>query len=163
TTASDHAASPFQLRPLGPGSPAENPSTSSTGAQAGAYVTFDARREPTVQIRVAISFVSIDNARQNLVAAIPTWSLDRVRDDTRPTWERLLDLIRVSGGSNQERRTFYTMLYHALLGPTVFSDTNGQYLGMDGEVHFAEGFTQYTTFSGWDIYRSQIALLAMLV
>ena len=59
-------------------------------------------------------------------------------------------------------RTFYTMLYHALLGPRTFSDASGRYRGMDGRVQRARGFTKYADFSGWDVYRSQMQLLAML-
>jgi predicted alpha-1,2-mannosidase len=162
-TATDRVDRPFQLRPLGPGSLMPNPPTWSNGAQAGAYVTFDARRDRSVNARVGISFVGVENARQNLRAEVSTRSLEAVRNDTREAWERLLGKVRIRGGSPAARRTFYTMLYHVFLGPTVFSDANGEYLGMDGEVHLAEGFTQYTTFSGWDIYRSQVALLAMLV
>ncbi|HUL98994.1 MAG TPA: GH92 family glycosyl hydrolase [Mycobacterium sp.] len=163
TTAMDHADKPFHLRPLGPNSQVKDPPTSSNGAQAGAYVTFDTRSERTVQVRVAISFIDVDHARANLAAEMPAWTFDGIRTATAAAWDELLNLVQVSGGSLKDRRTFYTMLYHALLGPTVFSDATGEYLGMDGTVHSTAGRTQYTTFSGWDMYRSQVALLAILV
>ncbi len=163
TTATDHVDRPFHLRPLGPGSLMPTPPAWSNGAQAGAYVTFDTRGDRSVNVRVAISYVGVENARQNLTAEVSTRTLESVRNDTRLEWEQLLGKVRIRGGSLAARRTFYTMLYHVFLGPTIFSDANGEYLGMDGEVHVADGFTQYTTFSGWDIYRSQVALLAMLV
>jgi len=160
TAAADHAEAPFHLRPL---SGLPDPPTTSNGAQAGAYVTFDTRRDRGVEVRVGISYVSIDNARDNLRTENAGRAFESVRNATRAAWSELLGRVRILGGAREDRRTFYTMLYHALLGPTVFSDANGQYMGMDGQVHTAGDRTQYTTFSGWDIYRSQIPLLALLV
>jgi len=158
--AADHAESPSHLRPIS-GFP--DPPSRSNGAQAGAYVTFDTRDQSVVQARVGISWVGIDNARANLAAENPGWDFASVRDAARAEWNALLGRIRVRGGEAADLRTFYTMLYHALLAPNVFSDANGEYAGMDGEVHRAEGGTRYTSFSGWDVYRSEIPLLAMLV
>jgi len=160
TTAADHAESPLHLRPI---SGFSDPQSNSNGAQAGAYVTFDTRRNPIVHARVAVSWVSVDNARDNLRAESRGWDLDELRGAARAQWNDLLGRIRVRGGEPSDVRTFYTMLYHALLAPNIFSDANGEYAGMDGEVHRTEGFTQYTTFSGWDVYRSEIPLLAIVV
>lgn len=159
TVSEDHADNPFHLRPI---TGFLNPPSSSNGTQAGAYLTFDAREERTVQVRVGISFVGVENARENLHAESPHWRFDDVRRRTRRQWSRLLSRIRVRGGDRADRRTFYTMLYHALLAPTVASDVNGASMGMDGRVHAGDGSTRYANFSGWDIYRSQIPLLAIL-
>ncbi len=159
TAAADHADAPFHLRPV---SGVPDPATVSNGAQAGAYVTFDTRRQHAVQARVAISYVSVENARDNLRSENPDWAFDRTREAANTTWNDLLGRVRARGGSPEDIRTFYTMLYHALLGPNVFSDVDGQYMGMDERVHSADGFTHYTTFSGWDIYRSEIPFLAMI-
>ncbi len=159
TASEDHAGGPLHFRPI-TGFP--DPPTASNGAQAGAYLTFDAHRERMVQVRVGLSFVSVENARENLRAESRHWRFDDVRRRARRQWRRLLSRIRVRGGERTERRTFYTMLYHALLAPTVASDVNGASMGMDGSVHADAGFTRYTNFSGWDIYRSQIPLLAVL-
>jgi predicted alpha-1,2-mannosidase len=159
-SASDHAESPFHLRPI---SAFPDPPSTSNGAQAGAYVTFDTRDDGVVLARVAISYVSVENARENLRAENAGRSFEAIREAARAEWNDLLGRVRVKGGAPEDVRTFYTMLYHGLLGPNVFSDTNGEYAGMDGEVHRADGFTQYTTFSGWDVYRSEIPLLAILV
>src|SRR5581483_1003967 len=87
---------------------------------------------------------------------------DVLRRATR-AWGDLLGEIQVSGGTAGQRATFYAALYHALLFPSVFSDANGQYLGFDGRVHsLPDGHVQYTNFSGWDIYRSEIQLLTLL-
>ena len=151
---------PFQLRPLGQ---APNSPTYSCGAQAGAYVTFDTRDEPEVRVQVAVSYVSVDAARDNLLREQGDgFDLEGVRRAAHDAWRDALGRIEIRGGEDDDRRTFYTMLYHALLAPTVFGDGDGRYFGMDGAVHDAGGRTRYTTFSGWDVYRSQIPLLAML-
>lgn len=128
-------------------------------AQAGAFVGFGGRR---VEARVGISYVSVDNARANLEAEIGGKTLPAVRGAATAAWNDALGRISVSGGKRQDIRRFYTALYHALLHPSTVSDANGQYAGMDGEVQQAEGFVKYSDFSGWDVYRTQIPLLAML-
>ncbi|MBY0278255.1 GH92 family glycosyl hydrolase [Candidatus Binatia bacterium] len=151
---------PFQLRPLGqaPKSP-----THSCGAQAGAYVTFDARDRREVRVRVAVSYVGVDAARDNLRREQGDgFDVEGVRRAAHEAWVDALGRVAIRGGEDADRRTFYTMLYHALLAPTSFSDADGRYFGMDGAVHDAGGRIRYTTFSGWDVYRSQIPLLAML-
>ena len=130
-------------------------------AQAGAFVTFG-RGQRTVEVRVGISYVSVENARANLEAEVGGRSLGAVRGAASATWNETLGRVAVSGGKPAHTRRFYTALYHALLHPSTFSDANGEYIGMDGQVHLAEGFTKYTDFAGWDVYRSQIPLLAML-
>ena len=133
-----------------------------TGAHAGAYVSFDTQNARAVPVRVGISYVSVANALGNLAADHPSWSLDAVKERAQARWAELLGRIRVSGGSQAQEETFYTALYHALLFPNVFSDANGEYLGEDGHVHTAAGYTQYTNFSEWDIYRGEMQLLALL-
>ncbi len=132
-------------------------------AETGAYVTMDATHRPRITVRVGISFVSIANARHNLEAETAGRSFRSVRNRAHRAWNEKLGLIRVGGGSRPDRRTFYTDLYHAMIAPRTFSDANGQYPGMDGRVHSADGHVQYTDFSGWDVYRSEVPLLALLV
>ena len=128
-------------------------------AQAGAFVGFGGRR---VEVRVGISYVSVENARANLDAEVGGQSLAAVRGAATAAWNEVLGRIGVSGGKREDIARFYTALYHVLLHPSTVSDADGQYMGMDGEVHQAEGFVKYSDFSGWDVYRSQIPLLAML-
>ena len=156
---SGHTDGPFHLRPV---TGLRNPPHTSNTVRAGTWVTFDTTTDPVVEARVGISFVSVDNARANLAAESPGFDVDAARAEARATWNALLGRIDVAGGSTEDTRTFYTMFYHALLAPTVFSDANGEYLGMDGAVHTAEGTTRYANFSGWDIYRGEIQLLALL-
>ncbi|HVX66398.1 MAG TPA: GH92 family glycosyl hydrolase [Bryobacteraceae bacterium] len=131
------------------------------GPRVGAYWSFAASTR-MVRIRVGISFVSVANAQANLRREIPDWDFEKVRQDARAAWNDALGRVQVQGGTDSDRRVFYTALYHSLIHPSVFSDVNGEYLGFDGEVHTDGGHPQYTNFSGWDIYRSQVQLLAML-
>ena len=137
-------------------------SRSVKGAKSGGFVTFDTTKERAVRVKVGLSYVSAENARLNLRAENAGWDFDAVRARARARWNDALRRIEVSGGTLAERQVFYTALYHTLLHPTVFGDANGQYLGFDDKVHSSPVHTQYTNFSGWDIYRSQIPLVAFL-
>jgi len=133
-----------------------------SGKHSGAYVAFNTLQNPLVQVKVGISFVSVANAYANLLAEIPAWNFDAIHQKARASWNARLGLIQVTGGTLEQRQIFYTALYHTFFHPNVFSDVNGQYLGFDRKVHIARGYTQYENFPGWDMYRSLIALLALL-
>jgi len=105
--------------------------------------------------------VSLANAAANLAAEDPGWSLGALEARATSRWNALLGRDRIGGGTPAEQRTFYTALYHSLLHPNVVSDANGQYAGEDGRVHHAAR-PQYANFSEWDIYRSEIELIALL-
>jgi predicted alpha-1,2-mannosidase len=107
--------------------------------------------------------VSVADARANLAAEQPSFGFDRVRRAARTAWDDALGRVEVGGGTDGQRTMFETALYHALLQPRSFSDVDGSYPGMDGHVHVARGFTMYADFSGWDVYRSQIPLLSLLM
>jgi predicted alpha-1,2-mannosidase len=154
---------PFRVWSVWNGSRVTHHGRAAAGVHVGASVGFGTPDVPTtVLARVGISFVSVGNALANLRAEIPNWSFDTVRSAATDAWNAALNHIQVSGGTAAEREIFYTALYHSLLFPSVFSDTNGQYVGMDGAVHADDGHPQYTNVSGWDVYRSQIPLLALL-
>ena len=146
-----------------PGGPPSIPGNPSGTAQSGAYLTFDATQDRVVEVRVGLSYVSTADALQNLEDETGTRTFDQLRASANATWNRALGAVRVGGGTVRDRRTFYTALYHALLEPSVFSDDNGSYMGMDGRVHtLPPGHLQYANFSEWDVYRSEIPLVAML-
>jgi len=128
----------------------------------GAWVAFDASTNRVVTVKVGLSYVSTANAAANLEAEDPGWSLRSVQQKAMQSWNAALDRIDVQGGSTTQEQIFYTALYHSLLDPSVFSDDNGQYEGFDDHVHDTHGRTQYTNFSGWDIYRSEIPLLSVI-
>lgn len=133
------------------------------GRGSGGYVTFAGGQ--TVNVRVGISFVSQANAQANLQAENPAGTtFDTVRQRAHDAWNTELSRVEITGGTTAQHTTFYTALYHSLLHPNVFSDTNGQYMGMDQQLHTVSGSqqAQYANFSGWDAYRSQLQLVALL-
>ncbi len=139
-------------------------SAATAGVHTGAWVTFDTRRQRVVEMKVAISYVSEADAFANLAAEDPGWDFAKVAGDARADWNHWLSRIRVDGGTRDQQVQFYSALYHVLLHPNVFSDANGNYIGFDNKVHTltkGQDF-QYANFSGWDIYRSEIPLLALL-
>ncbi|MFC8730882.1 GH92 family glycosyl hydrolase [Luteimicrobium sp. NPDC057192] len=135
------------------------------GKGSGAYVTFPAGTDK-VQVKVAISYVSPENAELNLQAENPAaQTFDQTRDAAVAQWDKALNAAQVGGGTDAQRTTFYTALYHAMLEPTLTSDVDGRYLGGDRKVHSVTKKyqdQQYGTFSGWDQYRGQVQLLALL-
>lgn len=119
----------------------------------------DGERE--LVLKVAISPVSEDNAMANLDAEMPHWDFDRVRADARQQWSQALAAVDVEAPQD-DRRSFYTALYHTLMGPSLFMDSDGRYRGPDNAVHQADGYTNYSTFSLWDTYRALHPLLTLV-
>lgn len=115
-----------------------------------------------LQFKVALSSVSCANARANLEAELPGWDFDRVRADARDDWNRVLACVQVQTDDEQARRIFYTSLYHLFMAPTLYADVNGEFRGHDGQIHRADGWTNYSTFSLWDTYRAYHPLLTII-
>ncbi|HEU4731237.1 MAG TPA: GH92 family glycosyl hydrolase [Kofleriaceae bacterium] len=136
--------------------------SSTSGTSTGAFVTFDTRTSPVVQVAVALSYVSVANASQNLAAENPSFDFAARRAAADAAWNAMLNRVQVTGGATGDLQKFYTALYHALSSPNVASDVNGQYRGFDNVVHAASGMTVYQNYSGWDIYRSWAALMAFV-
>jgi predicted alpha-1,2-mannosidase len=159
---------PFSAYSAWSGNALSKGATNGAGPASGAFITFNAPANRTVLVKLGISYVSAANARDNMekenpVSAFSTKDFDKAVRSTSGIWNSWLNKIQVSGGTTEERETFYSMLYHALLGPSVVSDANGQYMGYDGQIQTtADGRTQYGIFSGWDIYRSECQLLGMI-
>ena len=161
TGAKDVSPDAFNYKPIA-GGPPFLPGNPSTTAQAGAYVSFAAGKSRPVGVRVGISFVSVAQARKNLSESAGL-AIEEVRNRARQRWSREMGKVRIGGGLKEDRRTFATALYHSLLEPSVQSDVNGLYRGQDLKVHRVRpGHAHYSDISGWDVYRSQIQLLAMI-
>jgi predicted alpha-1,2-mannosidase len=159
----DRAIASFKSWNTAGATPVDSPVASGVGA--GAVATFDARKDPTVLIKVGISFVSEENALANLDSELPgpdSFPFEAVRAATRAAWNQALHAIEVSGGTELDLRSFYTAMYHAQHHPNVFMDSNGEYMGNDGAPHTASGFTYYSNFSLWDTYRTENMLLALI-
>lgn len=114
-----------------------------------------------LMVKVGISSVSIEGARKNLEAEVPHWDFDRVRSEAEAAWNAKLNKIQVEGGTREQQRTFYTALYHSYVAPYIFNDVDGQYRGMDGQVHTAD-HNVYTVFSLWDTFRALHPLMTVL-
>jgi putative alpha-1,2-mannosidase len=157
--------SPAPSADAAPRSPAASKAAQppTTGAN-GMYLTFDTSSNPSVSAKVGISYTNDAGAADNLTTEIRNWNVDAVEQANHAAWNAVLNKIQVGGGSSDQQVQFYTALYHALLHPNVFSDDNGQYMGMDNQVHkLAKGQqAQYANYSGWDTYRSQTQLMAMV-
>jgi predicted alpha-1,2-mannosidase len=125
---------------------------------------FNTTSQRVVHARFGISYVSLANASTNLAAENNgSVSFSTLRSRASVAWNTHLHAIQVTGGTPAELTVFYTALYHTFFHPNIFSDANGQYLGFDGRVHtVASGHAQYENISSWDIWRSQIPLLALL-
>lgn len=157
------------------------------GKQIRAYFDFDAVANEKIQIKFAISPVSTEGAMLNLRSEISDWDFERVKAQAQAEWNKELNKVAVTTLDEGEMTNFYTALYHALLTPTVYMDRDGQYKGIDQNVHKAvrltygaktvrspgrpplythftkgESFTNYTTFSLWDTYRALHPLLNII-
>jgi predicted alpha-1,2-mannosidase len=124
------------------------------GDEIGADFGFTVSPGTPLELRLAISYVSIENARLNLEAEAAAISFENIVASARDAWEDKLNLITVKGGTAREQRIFTSALYRSLQMPTTFSDVNGDYRGFDKELHKAGGFVYYTDFSLWDSFRT---------
>lgn len=126
----------------------------------GAYATFaPAKGRMVVEVRVGTSFLSVEQARENLRKEIPAWNFDEVRRALRQKWSAKLDRIALEGATDEERRTVYTAAYHALLYPRVFSEYGRYYSAFDDTIHRGES---YTAYSIWDTFRAENSMLTLL-
>ncbi|MET7680417.1 lectin [Streptomyces sp. NPDC005423] len=133
-------------------------------AASNGYVTFNTTANPVVQAKVGVSYVSVANAVANRAAENTGWDFDATRTAAQNAWNSALGKVRIAGGTAAQQQTFYTALFHSLLHPNVISDTNGQYYGFDGRTHTVDAghSAEYANYSGWDIYRSQAQLEALV-
>lgn len=118
------------------------------------YFDFDVKAGEQVMVKMAISPVSTAGALANMQQEIPHWDFDKTKRAGEQLWEKELNKIKVETLTENDKVNFYTAMYHAFINPTVYMDTDGNYKGLDQNIHKAEGFTNYTTFSLWDTYRA---------
>lgn len=124
------------------------------GQRIKAYFDFKTNEGEKVKIKMALSPVSMDGALANMQAEVPGWSFEQTKAAAQQQWENELHKIEIHSNSRTTKENFYTAVYHTLINPTIYMDTDGQYKGLDQNVHTAKGFTNYTTFSLWDTYRA---------
>ncbi len=126
-----------------------------------AYFDFDSQVHEPLIVKVALSAVSTEGALKNLQAEAGDKTFEQIRQETQAEWERQLASVQIRGTDDQ-RTMFYTSLYHTMINPSVYSDVDGRYRGVDGNVHEREGFQNYTVFSLWDTYRALHPLLGLI-
>ncbi|WP_328686004.1 lectin [Streptomyces sp. NBC_00343] len=150
--------------PTGAAPNATKDNASPEAAASNGYVTFNTTSNPVVQAKVGVSYVSVANATANRAAENTGWDFNATRTAAQDAWNSALGKIQIAGGTAAQQQTFYTALYHSLLHPNVISDTNGQYYGFDGRTHTVDAGHKaaYANYSGWDIYRSQAQLEALV-
>lgn len=135
--------------------------TFAEGEYSGVYFTFDVNKKKNIQYKIGVSYVSVENARENLKTENSGWDFLQIQNQAESKWNHYLGKIEVEG-SNPDRTTqFYTHLYRSFIHPNVCSDVNGEYMGADFKVHKSRS-KHYTSFSNWDTYRTQIQLLSIL-
>jgi predicted alpha-1,2-mannosidase len=149
----------IQFRKAFSGSGTYGPKQQQPGLATGAYAKFKTTDGEVVEARVGTSFISIEQARQNLRAEIPVWNFEAVRRSLRSTWNEKLGRIVVEGATDDQRRIVYTGLYHALLYPRIFSEHGRYYSAFDDTVHKG---VSYTAYSIWDTFRAEHSLLTLM-
>ncbi|MBO5677953.1 MAG: GH92 family glycosyl hydrolase [Bacteroidaceae bacterium] len=126
-----------------------------------ARLHFATKANEKVMLKVALSAVSIEGAKATLQTENPDWDFEALVHKAEAEWNKELQCIQVVGGTEQERRTFYTALYHTMMAPALFSDPSGDYRGARGDIHHSDT-PIYTTFSLWDTYRAKMPLLSII-
>jgi predicted alpha-1,2-mannosidase len=137
-------------------------SAKADGDRIGAFLGFGVSDGSPLEVIVGISYVSQENAELNLNTDMPGFDFDGYWLAAEEAWEKELSVAKVEGGTTSERKQFYTALYHIMYAPTMFTDPDGRYVGMDQKAHTAADFTYYTDFSMWDTYRTLHSLMALL-
>lgn len=123
---------------------------------------FDTKDKEEIYIKVALSPVSIENAKLNMQAELPGWDFEKTIADADKAWNEELNKIQIKVEDDKVKRTFYTALYHTMIAPSEFCDVNKDYRGADGQMYKNGSFTNYTTFSLWDTYRAAHPLMTII-
>ena len=124
------------------------------GKDIRAYFNFDTKEGEKINIKFALSPVSSAGALKNLKTEIPHWNFNKTKEETKAKWNKELSKIEVTTLNDSDKINFYTAMYHTNLSPILYEDVDGQYRGLDQNIHQSKGFTNYTIFSLWDTYRA---------
>jgi predicted alpha-1,2-mannosidase len=130
---------------------------------AKALLAFDKLAGKTLLVKVGISAVDYEGARNNVTKEIPSWDFEAVKSAAGTQWEKWLTKVSIEGGTPEQQRIFYTALYHTAISPNTFSDADGRYRGMDKKTHTAADKTgNHTVFSLWDTFRAFHPLMTIV-
>ncbi len=153
---------PFKSFGTAEGDEIKDGARNAEGDSVRAFVTFSTKNGEPVLARVGISAVSLSGARKNLESEMPDFDFTKYQTKAREIWNQALSKIRVEGGIDSEKRTFYTALYHSMIHPNISQDSDGKYFGMDHKTHTAKSFVDYTVFSLWDTFRALHPLMTII-
>ena len=132
------------------------------GDDIGAWFTFNTSEGEEIEAAIGVSFVSIENARENLEQEQSGRHFSEIREEARKKWNDDLGRIMVEGGTKEQKTVFYTALYHTLIHPNILQDVNGQYPQMEGDEILVTKGDRYTVFSLWDTYRNLHQLMTLV-
>lgn len=133
-----------------------------TDSEKAVSFLFDTSVDKKVMVKVGLSAVSCDNAKENLYAELPGWDFDGTLCQAQAKWEKALRCIEIEPLDDVQEKLFYTALYHTMIAPSLFCDVNGEYRGADGCVHRSKAGI-YTTLSLWDAYRAAFPLMTLIL
>ncbi len=133
-----------------------------SGDDVGVWFTYDTEENEVIEVKVSVSFVSIENARLNMETEQPGFDFDRVHMAARNQWNDMLSAIQVEGGTADQRTVFYTGMYHLLIHPNILQDVNGEYPMAESLKVGHTNENRYTVFSLWDTYRNVSQMMTLL-
>jgi predicted alpha-1,2-mannosidase len=132
------------------------------GKSIKSIIYFDSQNKDELLVKIGLSAVSTGGARKNLDKEIPDWDFNKIKNRASKAWNNELGKIEIEGRSEELQKIFYTSMYHAFLSPDLYEDVDKQYRGIDGKIHTANAFTNYTVFSIWDTYRALHPLFTII-
>ncbi|NME70630.1 GH92 family glycosyl hydrolase [Flammeovirga aprica] len=132
------------------------------GKNAKALLSFSTEKDEKVKVKVGISNVDIEGAKNNLFSGIKDWDFYAQKEKAEKLWEDKLALIDIEGKNDEQKTIFYTSMYHSFIAPMNYSDADHRYRTIDGKIKKDESYDSYTIFSLWDTYRALHPLLTIV-
>ncbi|MCL5129177.1 GH92 family glycosyl hydrolase [Algibacter sp. L4_22] len=132
------------------------------GDSIGSYFSYNFDKPTQVEVKIGVSYVSIENARENLEKETQEFTFEDLQKQSESNWEKQLSKIKVEGGTLDDKTIFYTALYHTLIHPNILNDFNGEYPKMSTRETLKTENTRFTVFSFWDTYRNLHALMSLV-
>jgi predicted alpha-1,2-mannosidase len=132
--------------------------SSATGKNVGAYATFNTSQNEKVMMRIGTSYISVEQARENLKEEIPNWNFDGIKTHLRSIWNQKLSQVSLQGGTSDDVTEFYTGMFHAMIYPRLFSEHGRYYSAFDDKIHNG---VSYTAYSIWDIFRAEFGFITL--
>ena len=124
------------------------------GKNIRAFFNFKTEENEKILVKFALSSVSTNGAIKNMNTEMPNWDFEKIKQESQEKWNKELSKTIIETQTQQDKTTFYTALYHTMLSPVIYEDVDGNYRGLDQNIHQSDGFTNYTIFSLWDTYRA---------